>query len=49
MKKIIHILKKEAVLKIDFVNNEFEIGWIWVILQIPSAYLYIRNALVSIF
>lgn len=30
--KLTHLLLKEAVLKLDFVKNEFEIGWFWVII-----------------
>lgn len=36
---VLNWLKKELVLKLDFVNNEFEIGWIWIILLIPKAYV----------
>jgi hypothetical protein len=43
MKNIIETIKRESILKLDFVNNEFEIGWVWVILQIPSFYLLIRE------
>ena len=48
MKKIINKIKKELVLKLDFVNMEFEIGWIWIILEIPSAYLLLRNLITLI-
>ena len=34
MKKLLVTLRKELVLKLDFVNWEFEIGWIWVILYL---------------
>ena len=30
--KIENWIKKELVLKIDFVKNEFAIGWVWVVL-----------------
>lgn len=43
MKNIIMLIRKELVLKLDFVNWDFEIGWIWVILQIPSVYLLLRT------
>jgi len=43
MKKLIDKIKEELVIKLDFVNNEFEIGWVWFILQMPSFYLLIRE------
>ncbi len=39
------ILRKELVFKLDFVNWDFEIGWIWVILNIPTAYLRLKTLL----
>lgn len=43
MKWLLLEIRKELVLKLDFVKWEFEIGWIWVLLQIPGFYLLIRN------
>lgn len=34
MKKLWMIIRKELVIKLDFVNLTFELGWIWVILTI---------------
>ena len=46
MKNLLTTLKKELVLKLDFEKNEFEIGWVWVIIQIPSTYLMLRSWLI---
>jgi hypothetical protein len=46
MKKLLSFLKKESILVIDLEKNEFEIGWLWVIIQIPTTYLMIRDWLV---
>jgi hypothetical protein len=35
MKNILMFIRKEFVLKLDFVKWEFEIGWMWLIIQIP--------------
>ena len=34
MEKLWMIIRKELVIKLDFVNLTFELGWIWVILTI---------------
>ena len=34
MKSILMFIRKEFVLKLDFVKWEFEIGWMWLIIQI---------------
>ena len=47
MKNILMLIRKELVIKLDFVKCEFEIGWIWVILQIPYAYLLLRKIIFS--
>lgn len=47
MKNIVTLIKEELVLKLDFVKWEFEVGWIWVILQIPTAYLMLRNIVLA--
>jgi hypothetical protein len=43
MKNVINTIKEELTLKIDLVNNEYEIGWFWVIIQLPSLYLLTRE------
>lgn len=47
MKNIVTLIKEELVLKLDFVKWEFEVGWIWVILQIPSAYLILKKIVLA--
>ena len=42
MKNIINTIKQELTLKIDFINNEFELGWFWIIIQLPSLYSLIK-------
>jgi hypothetical protein len=32
--KLLNFIAKELCLRIDFVNLEFQIGWIWVILGV---------------
>jgi len=49
MKNLLISIRKELVLKLDFVKWEFEIGWIWVILEIPSLYLMVRNWIIFLF
>lgn len=34
MKKLWMTIRKELIIKLDFVNLTFELGWIWVILTI---------------
>jgi hypothetical protein len=41
MKQIINWIKKELVIKLDFVNNEYEIGLVWIIFNIIQIILYI--------
>lgn len=49
MKKLINTIKEELVLKIDPVNSEFEIGWIWIIFYVmPIMYGLIRPLFISL-
>jgi len=49
MKNIINTIKKELTLKIDPVNNEFEIGWIWIIFYvIPILYGLFRPLFIQL-
>jgi len=41
MKNILMFIRKEFVLKLDFVEWEFEIGWMWLIIQIPIVILQV--------
>ncbi len=38
IKKILDTIREEMVLKLDFVNYDFEIGWFWVIYSIIVLY-----------
>ena len=49
MKKLINTIKEELVLKIDPVNNEIEIGWIWILFYVmPIMYGLIRPLFISL-
>ncbi len=40
VKNIVSEIRKEMVLKFDFVKLEFEMGWVWVIILIVNLILY---------
>lgn len=41
-------IKRELVLKLDFEKAEFEIGWIWVILLLPQAYIEFKYLIIDL-
>ena len=43
VKNIVLEIRKEMVLKFDFVKLEFEIGWVWVIICLLFSNLIIYN------
>jgi len=48
MKKLFKLIAKELIIKFDIENNEYELGWIWVIAAMIIAYPHIRNIIISI-
>ena len=48
MGKLRNWVKKELTLKFDLVNNEFEIGWIWVIVFAPQVYVGAKTLVIDI-
>lgn len=43
IKKILDTIREEMVLKLDFINYDFEIGWFWVIYSVISLYPTFRE------